>query len=155
MWFSHASIHNPVFAAMMMLVLRQLSAALSEELGNIFQASAIDPLPPVEIDVDEVSGELRLKGDRADKDRISALIDANPEVKRRIRDIAAISSHAIDLSERLQFQQDYRAASAPTAVGAKYARLFGPQESADLSLLFDGQDVHVLADGKPWISGTN
>jgi hypothetical protein len=129
---------------------RKLSAALGKELGSFFRENGISGEPPAEFVMDG-AGQLTVKGDRSDRERIAELVNADPELARRIRTLITISSHAYSLPEHLRFQAEYRASDNPEAVVAKYNHLFGRRESHAFSVRFDGERADVLSDGKVWI----
>lgn len=126
---------------------RKMAAALSDGLHHAFHASGISPHPPVEFDVDETNGEIRVKGNRADLHRIVTLLDANPHLRRQIRNVAAISRHAIHMHLRMKLQHDCRAGIDTTNAATKYAQSFGEQKPMDLCLHFDNEGIQVLAYG--------
>jgi hypothetical protein len=132
---------------------RRLSAALSEDLGNFLNESGISAQPPIEIGIDWNSGNIQVKGDRADSEKIESLINGNEKIKGQIRDLEAISSHAAAMADSLKFQEEYLASSNPESVVAKYSYLFSSHRQSDsISLLFDGNSVQVKSNGEQWIS---
>jgi len=131
---------------------RRLSAALSKELGGFLSGLGISPQPPVEFSVGS-AGDIQIKGDRADKEQILGLINGNESIKTQIRNLAAISSHAVGMEESLKFQEEYLASSNPESVVAKYSYLFGSyRRQHSISLMFDGNGIRVMSDGKQWTS---
>jgi hypothetical protein len=129
---------------------RKLSAALSDELGRVFRSAGIEPEPPVEFEVEAWDGSLWVKGDRPDAGQIADLVNADPELKRQLQTVAAISSHACQMEEQLSFQREYRGSNNPEAVVAKYYYLFGASKTPAVSLRFDGQALEVLIDNETW-----
>jgi hypothetical protein len=70
-------------------------------------------------------------------------------VKQEIRTTAAISSHAAAIAESLKFQREYLASTYPESVVAKYSHMFSShQRSRQISLVFNGNSITVLSDGK-------
>lgn len=130
--------------------IQTLSAALSKDLNALFSEAGISTKPPVEIDVDEKTMDITVKGERPDKEKISALIDSNEKIKNQIRTLAAISSHAAGMEESLKFQKEYMASSNPEGVVQKYSALFNSQKVNDLSFLFDGSSIHTFSNGLEW-----
>ena len=130
--------------------IQTLSAALSKDLNTLFSEAGISTKPPVEIDVDEKTMDITVKGERPDIEKISALIDSNEKIKNQIRTLAAISSHAAGMEESLKFQKEYTASSNPQSVVQKYSALFNSQKVNDLSFLFDGSSIHTFSNGLEW-----
>ena len=127
-----------------------LSATLSQDLKTLLAGAGIGTEAPVEIDVDDRTMEITVKGDRPDKDKIEALIDGDEKIKHEIRTLAAISSHAVATARSAEFQKAYLASTNAESVVAKYADLFQQQKGHDISLSFDNTGIHVLANGKEW-----
>jgi len=131
---------------------RQLSAGLSQDLGDLLANAGISPQPPIEFGVN-AAGEIQVKGDRPDKEKILEVINGNDQVKEEIRTTAAISSHLAGIAESLKFQKEYLASNDPESVVAKYSYLFNSSpQSHDISLLFNGNGINVMEDGKEWLS---
>jgi hypothetical protein len=131
----------------------RLSAMLSEDLGNFLGESGISTQPPIELDVDWSDGDIKIKGERADSEKIQSLINGNEEIKEQIRNLAAISSHAVAMTDSLKFQKEYLASDNAESAVARYSYLFGSNQQSDsISLLFDGNNVQVMSDGKQWLS---
>ncbi|MBP7528993.1 MAG: hypothetical protein KA801_13775 [Syntrophorhabdaceae bacterium] len=127
-----------------------LSATLSQDLKALLAGAGIATEPPVEIDVDDRTMEIAVKGNRPDKEKIEALIDGDEKVRNEIRTLAAISSHAVAMARSMEFQKAYLASTNAENVVAKYADLFQQQKSYDISLSLDSAGIHVLANGKEW-----
>ncbi|HBL23998.1 MAG TPA: hypothetical protein DDZ40_07765 [Deltaproteobacteria bacterium] len=127
-----------------------LSATLSQDLQALLAGAGIATEPPVEIDVDDRTMEIALKGNRPDKKKIEALIDGDEKVKNEIRTVAAISSHAVAMTRSMKFQKEYLARTNAESTVAKYADLFQQQKPCDISLSLDNAGIHVLANGKEW-----
>ncbi len=99
------------------------------------------------------TGEIQVKGDRPDKDKILAAINGNDKIQEEIRTTAAISSQTAGIADSLKFQKEYLASSDPESVVAKYSYLFNSSPRYhDISLSFDGQGISVMEDGKEWLS---
>lgn len=130
----------------------RLSADLSGTLGAFLSRSGIDAQPPIEFSLD-ANGEIQVEGNRSDRERILEKVNSDEGMKKQIRTLAAISSHAVAMEESLRFQSEYRASSDPAAVVAKYSYLFNSgQPLQSVSLRFDGNTVDVMANGNPWLS---
>ncbi len=131
---------------------RQLSVKLLQDLGNLLNSAGISSNPPVEFTVDS-TGEIQVKGDRVDKERILQTINGNEKVKEEIRTTAAIASHAAAIAESLKFQNEYRASNNPDSIVAKYSYLFNTEQRPhQISLVYDGSGINVFSDGKAWLS---
>jgi hypothetical protein len=113
---------------------QKLSAALSDDLKKLFSQAGINPNPPVEFDVDSYTGKVSVKGNRPDAQQIAELIKKNPDVELQIHNVAAISSHVVAM-----------AAASSSGYGLQ-------PKVTDFSLLFNGTDVQVNADGAKWMS---
>ncbi len=127
-----------------------LSATLSQDLKALLAGAGIGNEPPVEIDVDDRTMEITVKGDRPDKEKIEALIDSDEKVKNEIRTLAAVSSHTVAMARSAEFQKEYLASTNAENVVAKYADLFQQQKARDISLSLDNTGIHVLANGREW-----
>lgn len=133
---------------------RQLSATLSSDLNDLLSNAGISPQPPIEFGVN-AAGEIQVRGDRPDQEKILEVINGNDKVKEEIRTTAAISSHLAGIAESLKFQQEYQASSNPESVVAKYSYLFNSSaRSHDISLRFDGNGINVMEDGQEWLSSS-
>ncbi|MHB8068457.1 MAG: hypothetical protein ACYDIC_11220 [Desulfobaccales bacterium] len=131
---------------------RQLSAGLSQDLGNLLANAGISAHPPIEFGVSS-TGEIQVKGDRPDKDKILAVINGSDQVQEEIRTTAAISSQTAGIADSLKFQKEYLASNDPESVVAKYSYLFNSSaRSHDISLMFYGNGINVMEDGKEWLS---
>ncbi len=134
--------------------IRILAADLSENMGSFFRRNGLSVRPPVELGMNYFTGEVTVRGDRSDLDRIMELVNGNPELRSAVHTLLALSSHARSLPEHLAFQAEYRASSDPEAVVAKYSHLFGRQEYHEFTVRFDGA-AGLFVDGELWdISGT-
>lgn len=130
---------------------QKLSAELSENLGALFTEAGIDTETPVEFEMDNETGQITVKGDREDTEQITRLVNDNPEIKRRIQTVIAISSHTYQIPENLSFQSEYRNSENPFDVVSKYARLFRSQNQYAYSVRFNGKGIQVRVDGKTWV----
>ncbi len=135
---------------------KTLSKSLMEELKAGLASAGIETTPPIEFAVDPYTGEVSIKGGRPDTPQIAAWLKANPDVEHRIQSIAAMASHIGPIEKALEADAAYRAARNPTdvaAVVARYASVYAGQTAvSQFSLIFDGTDIQILADGQPWSS---
>lgn len=131
---------------------RELSETLSASLDALFDEAGLAIQPPVELRVDEQSGEIVASGDRDDIEQINELLNADPELRQQIQTTLAIASHAAGMQESLKFQREYRASSNPEQVAARYAHLFGAQMPHGQALSYGTDGAQVLVDGQPWPS---
>jgi hypothetical protein len=131
---------------------RRLSATLSQDLAALLANAGISPQPPLEFDMSP-TGDIQIRGDRPDKEKILEVINADENVSKQIRTTVAISSHAAAMAESLKFQREYLASSDPESVVAKYSYLFDAlPKSHNTSLVFDGNGISVLDNGKEWLT---
>ncbi len=128
----------------------RLSSELSPVLSQLFAGTGISTQPPIEFSV-AGDGSLQVNGDRADKDKIMQVVNANPEAASKIRTVAAIASHAAAMEESLKFQQEYLASNNPEGVVAKYSYLFNSSRQHSTAVCFDGSAATVNFDGKYWV----
>jgi hypothetical protein len=74
----------------------------------------------------------------------------------QIHNIAAISSHIGPIEKAMQANGEYRAANTQAELNnviAKYSSVYsGKQDVIDFSLVFNGDDVQIQANGTPWMS---
>lgn len=131
-----------------------LSANLSRDLNDLFLKAGINTKTPVEIDIDEKTMAITVKGDRPDKEKILELINGSEKIKSQIRTVAAISSHAISMAEPLKLQGEYRTSSYPENAAARYSSSFDNRKVNDLSLMFDGNNIRVLSNGVQRLSSS-
>jgi hypothetical protein len=133
--------------------IQALSASLSHNISTLLKSAGISSMSSFEIDVDERTMDITVKGDGKERAAIQKTIDGNEDIKKEIRTLAAISSHAAAMTESLKFQKEHAATGDPRSVVSKYAALFGQQRAHDISLRFDGTAFTVLADGKNLLMG--
>ena len=135
---------------------QKLAVALSEDLKGLFSTAGINPSPPVEFAVDSYTGKVSVKGNRPDAQQITELMEKNPDVAMQIHNVAAISSHIGPLDKAIEASNAFRAAETTQEINnliAKYSSILsGQTEVADFSLVFNGVDVQINADGKLWMS---
>ena len=135
---------------------QKLSASLSDDLKNLFAQAGINPNPAVEFDVDSYTGKVSVKGDRPDAQQITELIKKNPDVEMKIHNVAAISSHVVAMGKAMEADTAYRAAQSTAEINnviAKYASVYsGQTKVTDFSLVFNGADIQVNADGAAWLN---
>lgn len=132
--------------------IQALSAALSHNISTLLTSAGISSTS-CDIDVDERTMEIAVKGEGSERAVIAKAIDGNEEIKKQIRTLAAISSHAAGMADSLKFQKEYAASTNPGSVVSRYAALFGQHSVNDVSLHFDGTAVTVLANGKDILTG--
>jgi len=134
---------------------QKLSDMLSHDLKNLFSQAGINPYPAVEFDVDSYTGEVSVKRNRPDAQQIAELIKNNPDVELQIHNIAAISSHVVAMDKAMEADKAYRAAHSTAEINnvvARYSSIYsGQTQVTDFSLLFDGSDVQVKANGAAWL----
>ncbi len=131
---------------------RALSARLSNDLAALLRDAGIPAQPPIELDVDETDGRIRVKSSRPDAGQIEALLNGTPAIRKEIQTVAAIASHASQVEASLEFHRAYMASSDPERVVAEYRHLFGPRQRQNLTLRFDGSLVEILSDGDVWLA---
>jgi hypothetical protein len=137
---------------------QKLSASLIKDLKKMFSQAGISSMPPVEFTVDSYTGEVGVKDNRSDAGQIAGLIKENPAIELQIHNIAAMSSHVVGMEKAMEANQAYQAAESQAEVDraiARYSAVYsqnGPKKVVDFSLLFNGKDVQVNADGKLWLS---
>lgn len=128
-----------------------LSGQLSGDLGKLFAAAGVPTQPPVAFEVDPNTGHIAVTGDRPDIAQIERLVNGDSAIARRMRDLSALSSHAIAIG------QARRAGAATSPAGvqraiAQYTQIYnGQQRAANITLGYDGNAVDVSADGRPWL----
>lgn len=133
--------------------IQALSATLSQHMSSLLKSAGISSMSSCEIDVDERTTDITVKGDGSERVAVQKAIDGNEEIRNEIRTLAAISSHVAGMTESLKFQKEYAASSDPESVVSRYAALFGQQRADDISLTFDGTAITVLANGKDLLAG--
>ena len=135
---------------------RKMSAELSGDLKKLFDEAGISSDPPIEFDVDSYTGKVSVKGNRPDAPQIAELIKNNRDIELKIHNVAAISSHIGPMEKAMEADSAYRAAQTQAEqdkVIAKYASVYsGQMDVVNFSLIFNGGDIQILADGAPWMS---
>jgi hypothetical protein len=129
---------------------RELSAELSAKLARIFARTGLSISNQIEFRVDRSTGSIGVGGCASDAQSIEEIVNNDPELKRLFQTINAISTHAYEIPQHLNFQREYLASNNPEQVVAKYASLFGPQSVHDFSMTFDGSIIRMLVDGRVW-----
>jgi|GEM_PF-1240039 len=133
--------------------IQALSTTLSQNISTLLNSAGISSTSSCEIDVDERTMDITVRGGGSERAAIQKAIDDNEEMGNEIRTLAAISSHVAGMTESLKFQKEYAASSDPESVVSRYAALFGQQKVNDVSLRFDGTAITVLANGKDLLTG--
>lgn len=135
---------------------QKLSSALSEDLKKLFNEAGIDSTPPVEFAVDPYTGQVSVKGNRPDTQQIADLVKGHRDIEMQIRNIAGMSSHVVALGKAMEASQAYRAAQSAAEVNnviARYSSVYsGHIDVHNFSLVFNGVDVQVNADGQTWMT---
>jgi len=132
--------------------MRKLSDTLSGNLKDLFRQSGVSTQTPIEINVDEKTMNITVKGERPDTEKISALINSDEKITQQIRAYAAISSHTINMTDPLKFQKGSQAGNYSGSVAAKYSALFDTRKTNDLSMMFDGNNIRMLPNGQQHLS---
>jgi hypothetical protein len=128
---------------------RKMSAQLSRDLGSLLAKEGIGAQPPITFSVD-YTGNIVIEGDRADKEQILETVNGDEKVSQEVRNTVATSSHAVAMAESLRFQREYLQSNDPESVVGKYSYLFEGQRAHHTTVVFDGQEIDVLSDGKEW-----
>ncbi|MEW5944461.1 MAG: hypothetical protein AB1710_11540 [Pseudomonadota bacterium] len=135
---------------------QKLSSALSNDLKELFSQAGINPAPSVKFAVDPYTGQVSVKENRPDAQQITDLTKKNPDIEAQIRNVAAISSHVVAMDKAMEAAKAYRAAQNAAEINnavARYSSVYGGQiKVTDFSLIFNGADVQVNADGQAWMS---
>ena len=168
---------------------RNLSATLADELKRLIRQGAAPARRDIGFEVDPHTSEVSISGGSADPRTLAALIDGQPEIGRKIQDIASLGRLLAASEREAELCAASRAAQSAARIGAvvdDYAARTGqrseapdfssitghhprsPAEAgriletyaavsgasgmaAKISLIFDGRDVQVLANGRSWI----
>ena len=125
---------------------QKLSAALSDSLNELLSGAGISPEPAVEFDVNSYTGKVSVKDNRPDAQKLAKLLKENPDIELQIHNIAGISSHVVAIGQAME-------ARASRNALAQYAYIHGIQtEAVNFSLIFNGKNVQINADGAAWLS---
>lgn len=133
------------------VTVRQLATDLARMAGKIFREANVPATPPIEFTAD-ANGRLHVGGDRSDKAQIESLLAENPEFERAVRDLGAISSHAIHTQGHAEFSAEYQTSDTPQAVVAKYSGLFSGGMRNDVRTVFESERVDVVGNGQRWVT---
>jgi hypothetical protein len=134
---------------------RQNVAALSEQivekLQGFMQQNDIPALPS-SITFDK-EGKLELPADYAYKAQFNQALAANPDIGIELHKVTALTSHMIEVEQRMPFYEEYSAATSKAAVDAvvaKYSYLFSDNpHSPTIALNFSANgELTLTADGK-------
>jgi len=131
---------------------QELSTTLARDIAALLAKKQISSTQSFEIDVDERTMDITVKGVGSDKAAVEQAINGDETIKNGIRTLAAISSHAVGITESLSFQKEYRASANPEGIVSRYAALFERQQGNDISLRFDETGIAVLANGTEYTS---
>ncbi|MDD3846038.1 MAG: hypothetical protein PHC90_06705 [Syntrophorhabdaceae bacterium] len=132
--------------------IQALSTTLARDMAALLAKQGISSAPSFEVDVDERTMDITVKGDRNDKAAIAQAINGDETIKNGIRTLAAISSHAAAMTGSMNFQKEYMASTNSDNIVSRYASLFQEQKGNDISIRFDGTNVAVLANGQEYMS---
>ena len=128
--------------------LNKLMGSLNESLDDLYSENDISKYPPVQFDYDFETNQVRVKGDREDKDKISELINSNPQLKEEIRTTLAIASHVVNMADSIKFSEEYMASDNPEAVVSKYSYLFNDnRKMKEVSLIYGAKLSAATEDG--------
>jgi hypothetical protein len=135
---------------------QKLSSALANDLQSLFSKAGIKPEPAVEFNVDSYTGAVSVKGNRPDSRKIAELIKDNPEIEMQIHNVAAISSHVVAMGKAMEADTAYRNAKTPEEIKnviAQYSSVYsGHLKVTDFSLIFNGSNIQVNANGETWLT---
>jgi hypothetical protein len=106
---------------------------LTGNINALFQKNDISATPPVELTSDG-AGNIRVKGDHPDKEKIERLFADNPDLANDFRCASAQASLVKAGKEHLEFAKEY--AKNPEAAVGKYGSLFSALKNDEFSLLF-------------------
>ncbi len=138
---------------------KKLSEELSKKLKDLFDENGINPEPPIEFNVNSFNGAVSVKNNRSDTQEIGELIKKNPELELQIHNVGALSSHVVAISKAIEAGNAYAAAQSESEINSvirKYSSVYkGNIEVTDFSLIFNGSDIQVNANDKPWLSTKN
>jgi hypothetical protein len=127
-----------------------LSSHISAAMPKFLAENGI-PSAPASIAYDS-AGKMQLPADYPYADKFRQALEKNPALDRELRTVNALTSHRVEISKFMPFQQEYAAAAQAEvdAVIAKYAHLFsGNRFSSAIALEFSATGrLTVTADSK-------
>jgi len=113
--------------------LERKSAELRDKVSSLFLENGISTEPPVELTSDS-EGNVRVKGDHLDKDKIEQLFADNPDLANDFRGVSGLSSLVQGGKEYVEFAKAYDV--DPQAAVAKYGHLFDALKDDEFSMVF-------------------
>jgi hypothetical protein len=128
-----------------------LSEQIVEKLPRFMQQNDIPALPS-SITFDK-EGNIELPADYAYKAQFNQVLAANPDIGIELHKVTSLTSHTIEIEQRMPFYEEYNAATskaAADAVVAKYSYLLWDNpHSPTIALNFSANgELTLTADGK-------
>lgn len=117
--------------------LSRSSAQLTDNVNQLFLSNDISLDPPVELTTDG-EGNVRVKGDHPDKEKIEQLFADNPELSNDFRGVSAMSSFSKAAEEYLEFAKEYD--KDPYAAVTKFGHMFDGLKDEPFSMLFGAKE---------------
>ncbi len=104
--------------------MQKLSDDLGKKLRAAFREAGLGTSPKVEFSV--AGGEIQAKGARGDLAEIEKLVNGDQDIKENIQRLAYVTEEMSSFVKKghLNFAREYRQASDPRAVVARYSHLF-------------------------------
>lgn len=129
---------------------------LSEHVSARFKQMLSDyniPITPEKITFDD-GGNMNISPDYAHMEALNKAFDENPDIKRELSTLNALSGHYAAIQERMPFIEGMQKANSQAAIDAliiKYSHLLHDNHDyKSLAFVFSKEgDVSVTADSKP------
>lgn len=122
--------------------LKKKTTEFQDRVNTLFLENGISTDPPVELTSDS-EGNIRVKGDHPDKEKIEQLFEDNPELANDFRGISGLSSLVKAGKEYVEFAKEYE--KDPQAAVAKYSHLFDALKDEEFSMIFGGAQSDDVA----------
>lgn len=119
----------------------RLSDSTASALDKIFQDAGINCQPPIEIEMDEATGNLTVSGDRDDTQQIEDLLNGNAAFKEQFQTFSAVASHARAIVDGLQALNSSASTDELSQISAA---------NYEFSLRIDGNKMNILFNGETW-----
>lgn len=124
-----------------------ISAYMKEEISKAFDRADIPEDPPVEFSLDG-NGQITVKGDRPDIEKIQALFKNNDELGEKMHNFLALASQMPAFERAVEYTEKYEQAHSQAEIDAlnrEYSDLFDGKNHYSTSFTFSssGLDMNV------------
>lgn len=132
---------SPISSEAIASATRKLETSVSERVRRLLDGNGISTEPPVQLYVKQ-NGHIGVMGDHPDKAKIERLMDENPDLSNRFRQLSAQSSLLRAIEEASEFRKAYEIDQR--AAVAKYSYLFDDNRlSKQFSFIIEPEESKI------------